>query len=120
MATKQTDFAHRASWRIFKGEIPKGILVCHHCDVRLCVNPEHLFLGTARDNMRDAATKGRIVTPAANYASDETHQVAILTNAQVREIRASGDASRDLAVRFGVSYWAIWLARTGRTFRGVR
>lgn len=51
--------AHRASFMLFNGEIPDGMEVCHTCDVRHCVNPEHLFLGSRMDNVRDCISKGR-------------------------------------------------------------
>lgn len=55
--------AHRVAWTLTYGVIPYGLSVLHHCDVPACCRPEHLFLGTQPDNMRDCLTKGRLVTP---------------------------------------------------------
>ena len=53
-------YAHRLSYEIYKGEIPKGMFVCHTCDVRDCVNPDHLWIGTNLDNINDAIKKGKM------------------------------------------------------------
>ena len=58
--TGKTIYAHRFSYEIHKGEIPKDKWVLHTCDIRLCVNPWHLWLGTRLENMQDASKKGRV------------------------------------------------------------
>lgn len=58
--TNEMRFATRVAWKLHFGEIPNGLSVLHRCDLTSCVRPEHLFLGTHTDNMRDAAAKGRL------------------------------------------------------------
>lgn len=112
--------AHRFSWEHHYGEIPKGLLVCHKCDVRHCVNPEHLFLGTISDNMQDMIKKGR-----SNYIKgfrlkkegQRTHPNIKLSDAQVDEIRKthcskagkkSEFSTSNLARKYGVSTSQIY------------
>lgn len=112
--------AHRAAWAIFKGKIQKGLHVLHKCDVRACVNPSHLFLGTPKDNMADCSRKGRIRIPKASYASDESHQVSKLKNKQVIRIRTCGESAASLAKEFGVSVRTIYSVKARKTYRDVR
>ncbi len=55
----KTKKVHRVYWEILNGPIPDGLFVCHNCDIRNCVNPTHLFVGTHTDNMQDMIKKGR-------------------------------------------------------------
>lgn len=104
--------AHRSSWQLFKGEIPHGLAVCHRCDVRACVNPTHLFLGTSQDNNRDRHDKGRT-------ACGERLKHAILTESMVSDIRiqrASGASVKVIADRYGVRAATIYDITSGRSW----
>lgn len=72
------DKAHRWSYQHHFGPIPKGMFVCHKCDVRHCVNPDHLFLGTNQDNMDDMVNKGRQPKGEKNGRSKLTKQSVVL------------------------------------------
>jgi len=99
--------AHRASWIETNGEIPVGLNVCHKCDVPQCINPEHLFLGTQRENVLDMWEKGR--HPSINIGG-EKHPGAKVTLEQVREIRfmlSQNIAQRVIGKKFNLSQPAI-------------
>lgn len=100
----KTITAHRISWRLHFGEIPKGLWVLHKCDVRQCVNPAHLFLGNNQDNMNDMVKKGRsrLSVRNRNYKG-EKHPRAKFTNKQIIEIRNSSLKQTELAKRFKTS-----------------
>lgn len=80
--------AHRASFLMNKGDIPKGICVCHRCDNILCVNPDHLFLGTQADNVKDMIDKKRFISsPGSGNGMAKYSDVEVLL---IRELRESG------------------------------
>lgn len=91
---------HRLMFEAEFGEIPEGMYVCHRCDVPSCINPDHLFVGSHRDNMQDAARKGRI-------AKGELSGKAKLTSDQVAEIRSrhaeGGVTQKILGKEYGVA-----------------
>lgn len=87
---------HRVSWEHHNGPIPEGMKLCHRCDNPPCINPDHLFLGTQADNMRDMIAKGR-------NRRGETHHNAKVTDDQVRDIIAATGTQREIAKRFKLS-----------------
>lgn len=103
--------SHRLAYDITFGEIPRGALVCHKCDNRKCVRPDHLFLGSVITNNMDKMTKGR---HRALKGAD--HPRARLTVDQANEIKAADGSQRVLARRYGVSKSTIARIRRGESW----
>jgi hypothetical protein len=99
--------AHRISYKLFKGDIPKGLFVMHICDNRECINPEHLKLGTNQDNIQDKVNKGR--AKGGNNHKGQNASYSKLTNEQVKEIRENphDKCLNCLARQFGVCFQQI-------------
>ena len=107
--------AHRLAYEFECGEIPKGLSVLHKCDVRVCVNPQHLFLGTRADNMRDMWAKGR---GKGSPKGSKAH-AAKLSESDVLAIRSSDERQFLLAKQYGVDATTIRAIRRRRTWTHI-
>lgn len=104
--------AHRRAYELLVGPIPDGMDVCHSCDNRACINPDHLFLGTRAENMEDMKLKGR------GAGGNRKH----LTESMVQEIRrrlAAGTPPRTIADVMNVNYGTVTAIKEGRSYGGI-
>jgi HNH endonuclease len=110
---------HRFSWTMHFGEIPQGLKVCHRCDNPLCIRPDHLFVGTQRENVEDAFRKGRLKPYRRRVGVN--HHMAKLTAEDVvamRELRnATGVSYQRIARRFKVSTMTAYRAVVGQAWK---
>lgn len=107
--------AHRVAFLLFNGDIPAGLCVLHTCDRPACVNPQHLYVGTQLQNIRDRVERGRSRAPIG-----EEHGMAKLTRADVEMIRAeiaAGCVQERLAERYGVTPTTISAIKVRRLWR---
>lgn len=113
----KTKLAHRFSWELHFGDIPKRMHVCHKCDNRKCVNPEHLFIGTQKENILDMVRKGR-----SNKAKAEKCGRAKLSKDEVIKIRgllSNGISISQISKDFNMTLANIWNIKHNKTWKGV-
>jgi hypothetical protein len=105
---RRSEYAHRIAWNLAYGSIPKGVEICHHCDVPHCCNPSHLFLGTRRDNMRDASNKGRL--PRGTTRRTREFKAVVIAR-----YLGGGISAKALATEYGVAMLSIlrWVHAAG-------
>jgi len=112
--------AHRMAWKLTYGEIPKGLHICHHCDNPPCVNPNHLWIGTNKDNILDASRKGRLVRKIRG----EDHHKSKLTEKEVIEIKhirkETGLSFIKIGKMFNVHPTTIGYIMRGRTWSHIK
>lgn len=108
--------AHRFSWELVNGPIPRGLCALHKCDVRACVNPDHIFLGTMQDNSTDMVQKGR---HRPVFISGEDSVSARLNAQQVLAIRNDKRSAEKLSPEYGVCPSTIRAVRRRETWRHI-
>lgn len=104
--------AHRVSWEIANGPIPEGLYVLHKCDTPACLRPEHLYIGSQKENIADCINRGR-------FARGEDNSKAGLTNRDVLDIRESEDCIKDIADKYGLHKRTVYAIRSKESWRHI-
>jgi hypothetical protein len=107
-------YAHRKMLSIACPDANPELHACHRCDVPCCINPDHLFWGTAADNLRDATRKGRMKKPPPSRPGTKSYK---LNDVQAADIRASTGSTKITADRYGVTTQTVRRIRSGQSWR---
>ncbi len=107
------NLAHRVSYEAYNGPIPEGMFVCHKCDTPACINPDHLFLGTPKDNLQDASKKGMMM-------HGEKHIRAKISEQQAIEIFHDKRAQRVIGNSYGITQPTVRAIKTGKTWKHLK
>lgn len=119
VSSYKTEGAHRLSYYFANGEDPGDMLVCHTCDNPACVNPAHLFIGTAKDNAHDKMRKGRDRNGDNAGAANPNAKINEADAAQIIRAIQSGQTNTAIAERFAISHSMVSRIRAGKSWIGV-
>lgn len=108
--TRRLETTSRAAWIVTNGPIPGGLFVCHRCDNRLCCNPDHLFLGTCADNLRDMSDKCRGTKKNRKLSVDNVKEILSMSKSM---------SQYAIAKKMGVNQYSIGRIIRGQSYRDV-
>jgi len=130
----KVETAHRVSLKLYRQIDPGGNFVCHKCDVRRCVNPDHLYVGTVKDNARDLMERGRPYHEIRKHITPEVERRRVrnlprgaahhrssakLTEDQARQIYAAAGSQQSIAARFGVCQQTVSHIKQRKTWEYI-
>ena len=109
---RRQEYAYRTAYRLYIGSIPKGLCICHRCDNGLCVNPEHLFLGTQKENSEDMVAKGH----STRGEKSPQHKITLEEAIEIKKIPLG---TRGVSRRFGISRMHITRIRRNESWAWI-
>jgi hypothetical protein len=101
---RKYSLVHRIAWEVYIGDIPKGMKVCHKCDMTSCCNPKHLFLGTQKDNVKDGANKGRYDN---RKLGKRRNKLIFEQVEEIKKLNSHGMTRKELQLKFEVGQTCI-------------
>lgn len=111
---KKDHQAHRLAWELTYGAPPADQCVCHRCDNRRCVRPDHLFLGSHRDNYLDAISKGRPMSKLRSGGQHHKSKISVEKARQIKARVAAGESQKSIAADMGVSTQTVFIVLSGK------